>query len=164
MGFEQVCGYFAKRLKATDIAVLREWQRRSLARPSAPVAVIGIQQTKSEEGALWQYIGQFPNASNGEIEERYGRRFEITLYVDFYAPPNMAGQLQKCCERLEEIFLSPSPDALCPMSVQRGEITADSDVGALKCRCTLLCGAYYTAAADEDSMLLRDFTLKGVVK
>lgn len=163
-GTEQVKAYLTAQLKQAGIQTVQAWERRRIPQLNAPAAVVGVEETRSSSAALWAYLGltQEENAAVGK--ERYGRRLELSLCVDFYAPRAQAQKLEACCEVLETLCFSPLAAFLHISGVRRGEIRADRISGYLQCRCTAACTAYLTATRDEDSAELTDFILKGVLQ
>ena len=163
-GIEQVKNALAKKLAEGGITAVDAWSRRGLPQLEKAVAVLGIQETESDTASMWNYLGDVWDETLGHPVERYGRRLQLKLFVDFYAPKGCAKDIEAGCERLEELFLTPLVEGIQGNSVQRGELSYDRTSGYLKCRCTVMCLAYFTATRAEENALLTDFTLKGVLQ
>ncbi len=161
---EQVRELLAQKLETSGVPVVTAWTRGKLPQLTVAAAVLGVQETQSDDAALWNYLGEQWDEAQGGCVERYGRRLRLTLYVDFYAPKGAAAEIESGCEKLEEVFLTPLAEGLRMETVQRGETMADNASGYLKCRCTAQCTAYFTAVRKEESAVLTDFTLKGVLQ
>ena len=162
-GAEQVRAALAQKLEEAGITTVAAWERMKIPQLTGTAAVLGVQETESDSAALWNYLGEQWDDENGAPVERYGRKLRLALYIDFYAPKVAAGEIEKCCQTLEEILISDFTECIRTDSVQRGEISYDSISGYLKCRCTVSCAAYFTATRVEEGALLTDFTLKGVL-
>ena len=126
--------------------------------------MLGVQETQSGDAALWQYLGEQWDAAQGCPVERYGKKLQLTLYVDLYAPRGAAETIEQAWETLETALLEPLAEGLRIETVQRGETAADNASGYLKCRCTARCTACFTAVRAEEGAALTDFTLKGVLQ
>ena len=163
-GCEQVRTLLAQRLEAAGIRVATAWTREKLPQLTTAAAVLGVQETRSGDAALWNYLGEQWDETQSCCVERYGRKLRLTLYVDFYAPKGAAAEIESGWEKLEEALLAPLAEGLRMETVQRGETAADSASGYLKCRCTAQCTAYFTAVRTDEGAVLTDFTLKGVLQ
>ena len=163
-GCEQVRGLLTQKLETSGIPVVTAWTRGKLPQLTSAAAVLGVKETQSDDAALWNYLGEQWDETQGCCVERYGRKLRLTLYVDFYAPKGAAEEIESGWEKLEEVLLTPLAEGLRMETVQRGETAADSASGYLKCRCTAQCTAYFTAVRTEESAVLTDFTLKGVLQ
>ena len=160
---EQVIRALVQGLKTAGLPAVAAWQRDKLPALQEAAAVVGIERTESEPTAFSEYLGTAYDAAKDCFVERFGRRLNLTLYVDLYAPRESAAALEAGWNRLEEMLLSPLA-GLRMRSVRRGSIEYDRRSAYLKCRCMLSCTAFFTAERSEEGALLQDFILKGMVE
>lgn len=163
-GFAQIKTLLADKLRGAGVTTVEAWSRKLLPRLSGAAAVLGFAETESGDAALWNYLGEAWDETLGCPVERYGRRVKVTLFADLYAPMDGAALLDAACGALETLALTPLVKGLRLEAVRRGEVYADSVSGYLKCRCTAVCTAYFTASRTEEGAELTDFTLKGVLQ
>lgn len=163
-GCKQVRSLLAQKLTAAGLPVVTAWVRTKIPQLTTAAAVLGVQETQSGDAALWQYLGEQWDAAQGCPVERYGKKLQLTLYVDLYAPRGAAEAIEQAWETLETALLEPLAEGLRIETVQRGETAADNASGYLKCRCTARCTACFTAVRAEEGAALTDFTLKGVLQ
>lgn len=160
---KQICTQITERLRK-EFTVCPAWERTALPMLEKPIAVIGTVQTKSEEGAFWNYLGTEWVEALGCSAERYGRRFSAELSADIYAPREQAEEMEKAIQTIEEMAAEPFEGGVRIQAIRRGEVQSDPVSRYLKCRCTVLCAAYFTVMCDEEGTILTDFILKGVVQ
>ena len=147
-GCKQVRSLLAQKLTAAGLPVVTAWVRTKIPQLTTAAAVLGVQ---------W-------DAAQGCPVERYGKKLQLTLYVDLYAPRGAAETIEQAWETLETALLEPLAEGLRIETVHRGETAADNASGYLKCRCTARCTACFTAVRAEEGAALTDFTLKGVLQ
>lgn len=91
-------------------------------------------------------------------------RLELKLSLDIYAPASVgAAGCDKTLEGLHQVMLEGLPSGLRPSELRWEETVWDQDTAMFLRRGSLSCGAYFTAAATEEGVLLSDFILKGVI-
>lgn len=163
-GGKQVRSLLAQKLTAAGLPVAAAWTRAKLPQLTTAAAVLGVQETRSGEAALWQYLGEQWDAARDCPVERYGKKVHLTLYVDLYAPRGAAEAIEQGWETLETVLLEPLAEGLRIETVRRGETAADGASGYLKCRCTAGCTACFTAVRAEEGAVLTEFRLKGVLQ
>ena len=124
------------------------------------MAAVGLRTGESRGGAMGRYLGQTPDR-----REVYGLRLELTLSMDLYSPAELgAPGCDSALETLHQVMLSGLPAGLRPAELRWEETVWDEDTAMFVRRGSLSCGAYFTAEASEDGVLLTDFILKGVVR
>ena len=128
-----------------------------------PVAVIGLRRGESRGGGLSSYLGRRKTGS--EWREVYGLRMDLTLSLDLYAPAEMgAAGCDEALEILHRVMLEGLPAGLRPKELSWEEAVWDQETAMFLRRGSLSCEAVFTAQAEEDNVLVRDFILKGMVK
>lgn len=158
-GLEQVKQAVAGALNQAGLAVRTAFEPGWAARCDRPVAAVGLRTGESRGGAMGRYLGQTPDR-----REVYGLRLELTLSMDLYSPAELgAPGCDSALETLHQVMLSGLPAGLKPAELRWEETVWDEDTAMFVRRGSLSCGAYFTAEASEDGVLLTDFILKGVV-
>ena len=159
-GLEQVKQAVAGALNQAGLAVRTAFEPGWAARCDRPVAAVGLRTGESRGGAMGRYLGQTPDR-----REVYGLRLELTLSMDLYSPAELgAAGCDSALETLHQVMLSGLPAGLKPAELRWEETVWDEDTAMFVRRGSLSCGAYFTAEASEDGVLLTDFILKGVVR
>ncbi len=159
-GLEQVKQAVAGALNQAGLAVRTAFEPGWAARCDRPVAAVGLRTGESRGGAMGRYLGQTPDR-----REVYGLRLELTLSMDLYSPVELgAPGCDSALETLHQVMLSGLPAGLRPAELRWEETVWDEDTAMFVRRGSLSCGAYFTAEASEDGVLLTDFILKGVVR
>ncbi len=159
-GLEQVKQAVAGALNQAGLAVRTAFEPGWAARCDRPVAAVGLRTGESRGGAMGRYLGQTPDR-----REVYGLRLELTLSMDLYSPAELgAPGCDSALETLHQVMLSGLPAGLRPAELRWEETVWDEDTAMFVRRGSLSCGAYFTAEASEDGVLLTDFILKGVVR
>ena len=159
-GLEQVKQAVAGALNQAGLAVRTAFEPGWAARCDRPVAAVGLRTGESRGGAMGRYLGQTPDR-----REVYGLRLELTLSMDLYSPAELgAPGCDSALETLHQVMLSGLPAGLKPAELRWEETGWDEDTAMFVRRGSLSCGAYFTAEASEDGVLLTDFILKGVVR
>ena len=159
-GLEQVKQAVAGALNQAGLAVRTAFEPGWAARCDRPVAAVGLRTGESRGGAMGRYLGQTPDR-----REVYGLQLELTLSMDLYSPAELgAPGCDSALETLHQVMLSGLPAGLKPAELRWEETVWDEDTAMFVRRGSLSCGAYFTAEASEDGVLLTDFILKGVVR
>lgn len=159
-GLEQVKQAVAGALNQAGLAARTAFEPGWAARCDRPVAAVGLRTGESRGGAMGRYLGQTPDR-----REVYGLRLELTLSMDLYSPAELgAPGCDSALETLHQVMLSGLPAGLRPAELRWEETVWDEDTAMFVRRGSLSCGAYFTAEASEDGVLLTDFILKGVVR
>ncbi|MCI9165269.1 MAG: hypothetical protein HFF64_04635 [Oscillospiraceae bacterium] len=159
-GLEQVKQTVAGALNQAGLAVRTAFEPGWAARCDGPVAAVGLRTGESRGGAMGRYLGQTPDR-----REVYGLQLELTLSIDLYSPAELgAPGCDSALETLHQVMLSGLPAGLKPAELRWEETVWDEDTAMFVRRGSLSCGAYFTAEASEDGVLLTDFILKGVVR
>lgn len=162
-GIELVRKALAERITDAGIPVVQAWERARLPALSGVAAVIGVEETTSSDAGQWNYLGMSYDATQDQTMERYGRKLQLQLYIDLYAPKDQAEACGQSIEKLEELLLDPLYAGVRAQTVHCDALGVDSASGYLKCRCSAACTAYFTASRIDESAMLTDFELKGVV-
>lgn len=132
-------------------------------RLTGPWVCVYAGDCRSLDSGFGGYLG-IKVRDDGSQAELYGRRLELELLFDVYAPLRFGGSelCRRTADRLRELT-GAFPQGLRILELSGGKMTAEEDIGAYKCSFRASCLALLLAEAlgDEDEFL--DFVLKGVV-
>ncbi|MBU5626263.1 hypothetical protein KQI82_04920 [Oscillibacter sp. MSJ-2] len=160
-GMNQVRGAVIRCLQDSGLeAVPRMGQQREK-RPGGAVAAVGVRQSSGRAMGFCSYLGQVYDEEKGTVRELYGKRLEVDLAVDIYAPES--DECEAAAETAAEVLLSGLPSGLKPLEASWGEVKWDRDRDLYVRQGAVRCTAYFTATGSEESGALLDFELKGVV-
>ena len=163
-GLEQVKRAIAGALEKAGIAARLAFEPGWAKGYSGPVVAVGRRRGESRGGALSSYLGQQEDPETRDCREVYGMRMELTLSLDIYCPAGEgASGCEGALEKMHQVLLEGLPSGLRPAELKWEETGWDEDTAMFLLPVSLACGAYFTAAASEDGLLLTDFILKGVV-
>ena len=164
-GLEQVKAAIAKALEQAGTAARAAYAPGWARSYEEPVVAVGLRMGESRGGAMGGYLGEQVDPDTLACREIYGMRLELTLSLDIYSPPGLgAAGCDSALETLHQVMLSGLPAGLRPAELRWEETVWDEDTAMFVRRGSLSCGAYFTAEASEDGVLLTDFILKGVVR
>lgn len=160
-GLEQVRRAVMERLEQAGVRALSKMDEAPETRPDAPVAAVAVREGKSGGAGFGSYLGQETDPETGEIRELYGKRLELELAVDIYAPT--AESCEGAAMTAAGVLLEGLGAGVRPLEVKWEEPRWDRERELFLCRGSARCRAYFTAAMDDESGTLLDFELKGVV-
>lgn len=129
-----------------------------------PCVIVGLRSYKCLSGGLGEYLG-FREKENGETIELYGKRLELELLFEVYAPFEGAEDAGACVRFAESIgaLTEGFPSGLRPLEFICGEAKADEELGCFRCECVLQCSAFLVAEGIGEQGEFLDFVLKGVI-
>lgn len=132
-------------------------------RPCAeePVVVVTVQEYTAATAGFEHYLGERYNEETANWEELYGRKVELTLGLDLYAPEReKEAALQDLAQRLAGILTLETPEGLQVGKITCGKTEWDEQQRRLKREMSASCMAWLRAACAEGAEFL-DFELRG---
>lgn len=128
---------------------------------TAPAVVVTVRSCEAAQGGFAYYLGERYNEETARWEELYGRRLELELGLDVYAPEQSGqGQVQGLLEKLTAALTLEQPEGLRVEKLVCGELVWDQKQRRLHQEVTAKCTAWLCAAAPEETVFL-DFELRG---
>ena len=152
-GLEKVRQAVADYLNGRGVPAVTAWPGRARQEREEPVVAVSVRGCKAGPGGLQNYLG-----------ERYGRRAELTLGLDIYAPEKGDGEaVQVAFDALAGALLLGSLPGLDLQEFSCGQTVWDSENRRLKRPVEAVCTAWLCAVTDGGGAF-SDFELRGVVK
>ena len=164
-GLEQIKAAVAKTLREADIKAVTEYEPLQASRYDEAVAVIGLAEAESQSLGYVSYLGEEYDEVKGCTVERYARRLESVLSVDVYAPRSAgAAAAESAMEQAMEVLTEGLPSGLKISRATWEKVCWDEGSEMFLRRGRLYCRALLIGeAAEEESGLILDFNLKGVI-
>ena len=125
----------------------------------------GQVQAELAHAGLMNYLGEQYDAESGRTVEVYGRKLKMAASLDVYAPRRKGARgCEQTAEAVSEALLDGLADGLTLDELSWEKTEWDEEYGMFVRRGTARCTAYFVATADEESAVLTDFILKGVMQ
>ena len=119
-----------------------------------------IQRLQSRPAGLDSYLGRQYEAETAAWRELYGRRGEVWIALEAYAP--RASGCETLLEQAHDALTAGLAAGLRPGEMEWEAVCWDAETGMFRRRAILRCEVFLVAAASEESGELLDFRLKGV--
>lgn len=124
-------------------------------RPAGPVAAVSLSGVRCAPGGFQDYLGM----KNGD--ELYGRRMELTLALDLYAPRSGGeSACQAAFTALAEALVCGDLAGLPAEEITAGQVEFLAKDGLYRLPVTCRCGGWMVARVD-DSGAFTDFEVEG---
>ena len=91
MDLERIPGYMADYLSANGVAAEPAWSGRERTALAGPKAVVSVRKCQMGPAGFQDYLGERFDKDSGQWRELYGRKAELTLGLDLYAPEETEG-------------------------------------------------------------------------
>jgi len=162
-GLELVRQTVVERLREQGVQAEAAYSRNWAGKYTGAVVVVGVRSCAGDEAGLGGYLGERWDEESGTVREIYGRRAELVLSLDAYAPRSAgAAACLAALERAQDVLTREMPAGLRPGTVQWDAVGFDRDTEMFLQRGSLTCGAYFLAETEAETGLLLRFKLKGV--
>ncbi len=163
-GLEKVRQAVADYLNSRGVPAVTAWPGRARQEREEPVVAVSVRGCKAGPAGFQNYLGERYDGETGRWEERYGRRAELTLGLDIYAPEKGDGEaVQAAFDALVGALLLGSLPGLDLQEFSCGQTVWDSENRRLKRPVEAVCTAWLCAVTDGGGAF-SDFELRGVVK
>ena len=163
-GLESIRQRMADYLNSRGVPAVTAWPASPRREQDEPVVAVSFRGCRVEPGSFQDYLGDRFDEGAGRWEERYGRKAEITLGLDIYAPEKGDGAaVQQAFDALAEALLLGEPEGISLKALSCGQTVWDGDSRRLKRLAEAVCTLWLSAAADAGGGFA-DFELRGVVK
>lgn len=163
-GLEKIRQVMADYLNDRGVPAVTAWPDRARQEREEPVVVVSVRGCRAGPAGLQNYLGERYDETSGRWEERYGRRAELTLGLDIYAPEKGGGEaVQSAFDALAGVLILGGPEGLDLQEFSCGQTVRDSENRRLKRPVEAVCTAWLCAVTDAGGAF-SDFELRGVVK
>ena len=161
----QVRSEIVSRLKAAGLDAAEAYEDERFRERSGSVVAVGAKQAELAHAGLMNYLGEQYDAESGRTVEVYGRKLKMAASLDVYAPRRKGARgCEQTAEAVSEALLDGLADGLTLDELSLEKTEWDEEYGMFVRRGTARCTAYFVATADEESAVLTDFILKGVMQ
>lgn len=161
----QVRAEIVGKLRCAGIDAVEAYEDEHFQERSAPVVAVGARQTELTDAGLMNYLGERYDTPSGRVVEVYGRKLKMTVALEAYAPRRKGARgCERTAEAASEALLAGRIDGLTPVALDWERTEWDKEYGMFVRRGTAHCTAYFVATADEESAVLTEFILKGVMR
>ena len=161
----QVRSEIVSRLKAAGLDAAEAYEDERFRERSGSVVAVGAKQAELAHAGLMNYLGEQYDAESGRTVEVYGRKLKMAASLDVYAPRRKGARgCEQTAEAVSEALLDGLADGLTLDELSWEKTEWDEEYGMFVRRGTARCTAYFVATADEESAVLTDFILKGVMQ
>ena len=148
-------------LSEREIPALSGWRGMERKLITAPTSVVTLREYAALPAGFEHYLGERYNEETAAWEEIYGRKVELTLGLDLYAPEMGCGEdLQGLLERLTQALTLGAPAGLQVERITCGQTRWDESQRLLKREVSAVCTAWLVAVCPEGAEFL-DFELRG---
>ena len=163
-GLEQIREKMADYLKAHGVRAVTAWPGEPKKEWEKAVVVVSLRGCKAGSSGFQDYLGEHLDAASGRWEERYGKRAEVTLGLDIYAPERGGGEaVQEAFDALAGALILGGPEGMDLREFSCGQTVRDGERRLLKRPVATVCAVMLWAVEDAGGGFI-DFELRGVVK
>lgn len=160
-GLDELRGAMARYLLDHEVDAVTAWEPGMRTRRDGPAAVVSLRGCESGPAGLRDYLGERFDEKSGRWVELYGKRAEVTLGLDLYAPKALGEQgCAALFTKVAEVLAGGGPAGLTVMRLVCGEAVYDGQEGLFRCPVQAVCGVYLYASAEEDGTF-SDFVVRG---
>lgn len=150
----------AEQLRDAGVNALTAMEPARAGRWRQAAAAVSLSRVECARGGFEDYLGTRREEDGGE-REVYGRRAEITLAIDIFAPRDAgAGACQETAERAMESLIRQGAAGLAALELQAGEVEFLERDGLYRQSLTCRCMAWLLAEAGKGESFT-DFEVKG---
>jgi hypothetical protein len=152
-------------LETRGLKAYKEYPDVSLLRATESFAVIGVESFKSLSSGMGEYLGIRRSQGGFSEKEVYGKRLELSLYIEVYSPfssqrgaegiSDYTRAMGSCFEELQS--------GIKAAEIRFGELCSDEELGCFKQKCKLRCEAFLLAETSGEDGEFLDFVLKGSI-
>lgn len=163
-GLEHICQVMAEFLQKQGVRAVAAWPADPRQEREEPVVVVSVRGCKAGPAGFQDYLGERYDEKTGRWEERYGKKAELTLGLDIYAPERGGGEaVQAAFDALAGVLICGGPPGLDLLEFSCGQTIRDPESRRLKRPVEAVCTAWLCAVTDVGGAFV-DFELRGVVK
>lgn len=160
-GLEELREATAAFLREKGVPAVTAWDSVPRVKRNEAVVVVSLRKCEGGPAGLRDYLGERFDPDTGQWAELYGKRAELTLGLDIYAPERLG---EKGCAalfaKLSEGLTDGKPAGLTVLRLSCGETGFVEREGLFRCAGEAVCQVYLYAITDENG-IFTDFRIKG---
>ena len=152
-----VCDWLAAR----EVPALEGWSGKDRPEEKSCAVVVSVREYDAHTAAFAHYLGERYNVDTAAWEEVFGRKVELKLGLDLYAPEEgTERELQQLLERLTALLTLEAPEGIRIGAVTCGQTRWDEQQRRLRREVTAACTVWLQAVGTECAEFL-NFELRG---
>ena len=160
-GLERVREEMVEFLQKRGVDARPAWPGERRRELEGPEVVVSLRGCRMEAAGFQNYLGEGFDPGSGRWVEHYGRRAELTLGLDLYAPVKTGGEgVQAAFDTLAGAVLEGGPEGFDIRELSCGETEYDENGRLLRRKVQAVCGCLVLARGEENGVFL-DFELRG---
>lgn len=160
-GLEQVREEVAAFLRSAGVDAVTAWNDEDRVRRKAPVVAVSLRGVRGGPAGLADYLGEWLDPETGTWEELYGKRAQLTLGLDIYAPESSGeAGCAAAFAKLSEALAGGRPAELKLEELSCGETGFDRAAGLFRCPAQMTCRVFLYARKTGDGAFT-DFEVRG---
>ena len=151
-------------LTARGAAAMTAWTGRERERLTRPTAVVSVRKCQVGPAGFQDYLGERFDRDSGQWTELYGRKAELTLGLDLYAPEETAGAaMETALFRLARALVRGGPEGVSIREFSCGETEHDSKARLLRRSVRAVCVVCLTGE-EEPAAAFSEIAVRGGLK
>ena len=145
-------------------AAMTAWTGRERERLTRPTAVVSVRKCQVGPAGFQDYLGERFDRDSGQWTELYGRKAELTLGLDLYAPEETEGAaMETALFRLARALVRGGPEGVSIREFSCGETEHDSKARLLRRSVRAVCVVCLTGE-EEPAAAFSEFEVRGGLK
>lgn len=162
---QQVKAAVAGAIEAAGVTAITAYSAEELKKYACAVAAVGAREVSVTRSGTSEYLGQRYDEARAALLEVYGRRLELSLSLDIYAPrPAGALGCETAAETVTQTMMAALPCGLRVQGIAWEQVQWDKTYGMFRLSGQADYDAYFTAETAEETAEFTDFILRGVVQ
>lgn len=154
----------AEQLRRAGLNAVTAMESTRANRWRGAVAAISLSRVACVPGGFQDYLGTRADPKTGIEREFYGRKAELTLALDIYAPREGGERTcQRAAAKLAEELLCRGAAGLPVLELETGRVEFLEREGLYRQPVSCRCGAWLVARMDEGRGAFADFEVRGRV-
>ena len=151
-------------LTARGAAAMNAWTDRERERLTEPTAVVSVRKCQVGPAGFQDYLGERFDKDSGQWTELYGRKAELTLGLDLYAPEETEGtEMETALFRLARALVRGGPEGVSIREFSCGETEHDGMARLLRRKVRAVCLVCLTGE-EEPAAAFSEFEVRGGLK
>ena len=151
----------AEQLRRAGVNAVSGMESARSSRWREAVAAVSLIRVVCAPGGFKDYLGTHQE-ENGLERELYGRKVELTLALDIFAPRDGGeSACQNAAETVAESLVCHGAAGLNALEIQAGQVEFLDKEGLYRQKTTCRCRAWLVARMDEGGGAFADFEVKG---